>query len=194
MTHALFGGYFQEDVTAHVIAQEKKASTDGGAPNATPSAFRVSRTRATSRRNIYFVDEFGLEIRPRRDAHRTFATPQRLDFGYHDASADLLNCVPDPVIDPVDIQRQQIDLALHTVRGDEVVHVIGRTPRVHEVGRIQDGVGMVPEAVPADFHMRLVAIEGRAGPAMIDHQVRAVTLAAVAATDFHALSVDTTPQ
>ena len=120
----------------------------------------------------------------RGDRHRSLRAEAGVVLAHDNARTEPIDGVPDPVVDAVDIDGEQVEVA--ALRGhlaEQVIDVLGR----HETGPQLDapGVGakVVVEERPRLRDVRGVRVEQESGPAESEREVGRVALETRAAAE-----------
>ena len=99
--------------------------------------------------------------------------------------ADAVERIPDPVVDAVEVQREQVDFVGEAVAGYEPVDIVPSDPRLGDCRRIPGGVrtGFVELFPYGDIF--IVAIEEKPTPATVDDEVGGIALDPIASADLN---------
>src|SRR5207253_3121404 len=76
-------------------------------------------------------------IRVVRNRDRNIAVPVTVVFEYDDAGIDTLNRLPNPIVVPINVQGQKVDLAGKPLRRDQSVDVLDVYPGLNDRWRAQ---------------------------------------------------------
>ena len=73
------------------------------------------------------------EIRFVGHGDRVFAAEQTVVFTNYDTRPDRIHFLPYPVVIAVDVDGEQVDLALEALLGQRVIDVLGRDPALQDL-------------------------------------------------------------
>src|SRR2546425_1727446 len=111
--------------------------------------------------------EIGIIRHSQRIVRRDYAVSLTDDNSRHYA----VDGTPNPVIHPVDVEGEKIDVSFDTRRSYDLIDILCGNPCVAESWRVDECIQRVLEEARPGFNVALVPVKEMAPPAVIEDQI-----------------------
>jgi len=111
------------------------------------------------------------------DGQRLFRTNDVLILSHYYSGIDAINGFPDPIVDAINVYRQEIYFAGEAIFRDEMVYIFGCNPGGYLCGWKVAGVRAIIVEVAAALDGLFITVDQEAGPSVVNNQVRRVAVA-----------------